>query len=58
LKADDLDIYICRKFLKKLICGLKKYKMYDYELYIGLSKIKEDKTFLEYFSVLLSRMWY
>ncbi|MDP3986760.1 MAG: hypothetical protein Q8P81_00870 [Nanoarchaeota archaeon] len=46
----------CREFLKELIVDAKKWH-YCAPLWVGLSKIKHDGSFLEFYAKLVNCMW-
>jgi hypothetical protein len=55
-KKDLYDIKITRRFIDRLAWGKKRY-CYDGEIFKGLSRIKDNSTFLRYVSALLENCW-
>jgi hypothetical protein len=56
-KKDLYDIKIIRRFIDRLSWGKKRY-CYDGELFKGLSRIKDNSTFLRFVADLLECCWY
>jgi hypothetical protein len=55
-EKDKQDILDCREYLEAFIeCGKKIH--FGMSIYKGLSKVKEDETFLIYFNLLINYMW-
>lgn len=57
VKESKYIIKICRLYLKSFIKGAKKV-ICGVEIFEGMSKIKEDEVFLDYFILLLTHLWY
>jgi hypothetical protein len=53
-KKDRNRIKMCRKFVSLLV---KNDTSFSKPIFKGLSKIKDDMTFLDYLSVLLPYLW-